>query len=187
MRMKDIDPETLTGKRFTTEELADFLDVTAETIRRRIRNGQIPARRIPGEAGFTIYGEDLVETLDGIKYVPKSQRITSPPPASGSTRFESPQEAIYATKRETPMETPHPGGKLPVKLSQEQTARFVSWFHGLGVMIKELAERTNIRGDKYSRILNGTYVLTRPTLDAIRRAYGDGVGDFIEHGKEKQK
>lgn len=51
-------------KLFTIPEVAEILKTCTETIRRRVRRGEIPAVKEPGRNGrFLIYEKDLINYL----------------------------------------------------------------------------------------------------------------------------
>ena len=65
--------ENLKGKYFTVVEVARLLEIKADSVRRRIRDGQLPARKVPGVPGFVISGDDLARYFEGTPYEPKGR------------------------------------------------------------------------------------------------------------------
>lgn len=159
---KSIDLETLRGKIFTTEGVAAVLGMNPESIRRKIRAGQLPARTIPGGQGYTIIGAELADYLQGIPVI-RSKRAIEKPKAH-------------------PLPLHHPGDDF-YKLPLTANRRFKEWFNAQGVMIKTVAEVTGLGGDKLSRILNGKRAITRATLEKLEAAYGKGLTAFLITGE----
>lgn len=160
---KVLNLETLKGKLFSSEAVAELLDLTPASIRRRIRNGQIPARVIPGQQGYTIDGDQLVSYLQGVPYTPG--KPAKPP------RIKAKAEP-----------TLNPDN-LPNALPKEANIRFKAWFSRQGCQIKDISERTGLGSDKISRILNLKRSITLKTLEALKQAYGEGLVNYLITGQ----
>lgn len=149
MKAKAINLEELKGKVFTTEAVAELLGVEADQVRRKVRAAIFPVKKLKGERNYIIRGEDLIAYLTGEDFTPPKPKRSSP------TRTA-------------------PEGELPYSFPKPEANRiFKKWFDGKGIMIKDFTEATGIDGPKVSRILSETYAATRPTAEAIIKAYGE--------------
>ena len=154
MKTAIIDLEALKGKVFTSESVAELLKLAPDSIRRRIRNGQIPARKVPGEKSYAISGDDLVEYLLGT------------PTKHGAKRAILPA----APRNKPALIDPSP---LPFKLPKTAIARLKAWMTKQGKTQKDISLETGLNGGELSRILNGKRALTNRNAERLRAAYGD--------------
>lgn len=161
---KVIDLETLKGKLFSSEGVADIIGLTPDSVRRRIRAGQIPGRRVPGQAGYTIDGDQLISYLQGIPYTPPGK----PPKAP---RIKAKAEPTLNLN------------DLPNALPKEVNIRFKAWFKGQGCQMKDISKKTGLGSDKLSRILNLKRSITLKTLAVIKQAYGEELANYLLTGQ----
>lgn len=161
MKKEVINLEELKGKVFTTEAVAEILGLTADQVRRKVRAAIFPVLKLKGEKNYIIRGDDLAAYLSGEDYHEPKPRRASPKPK------------------------PPGEGELPYSFPKPEANRiFKKWFDGKGIRIKDFTEATGIEGPKVSRILSEVYAATRPTAEAIIRAYGDEGKELVERMKK---
>lgn len=158
MTKEPIDLNALRGKVFDSDSVAALLGITPDSVRRRIRNGQIPARRVPGQKSYAVRGDDLAAYLSGETAEPDR---TIPP----------------APKR------PAPGAitanALPAVLPPTANSRLKTWMTEHALQQKEVAEKSGMNGGELSRILAGKRGLSRRNADRLRAAYGDEMLNYL--------
>ena len=156
-----IDLNALKGKLLTCESVAELLSITPSSVRRRIKKGQLPARKVSGQKNYSIFGDDLAAYLLG----------------------DSPAAAIPAAKipPAPPKREPAPvdSHALPFKLSPAANTRLKVWMTERGLMAKEVAAASGINGGELSRILNAKRALSGRNAEKLRAAYGDELIDFL--------
>ena len=158
-----IDLEALKGKVFSSEGVAELLDLTPDSIRRRIRNKQIPARRVPGEKSYAIRGDDLAAYLSGETVEP--DRTIPPRPVR-------------------PALEPITANALPAVLPKAANSRLKTWMTKRALQQKEVAEKSGMNGGELSRILAGKRGLSRRNAERLRSAYGNGLIQFLIDAKK---
>lgn len=148
-----IDIEALKGKVFESDAVAMILGLCEDSIRRKIRQGVIAAKKVPGKKSYTITGESIIAYLLG-------ETASPPPPAVHKPKVNN-------------------MGALPYKLPKTANARLKEWLEKSNMTQKEMAEISGIKDYKLSRILNGRYAITRPSIQKLRAAFGDNLITYL--------
>jgi len=155
-----IDLNALRGKLFTAESVAELLKITPASIRRRIREGHLPARKVPGQKNYAISGDDLAAYLLG----------DSPAALPGRTLPPAPPKRAAA---------PIDPNALPAVLPKTANALLKAWMTERELSQKELAEITGMNGGEVSRILSGKRAISRRNAERLRAAHGDDLVSFL--------
>jgi excisionase family DNA binding protein len=190
--------DDLRGRFYTVAEVAKMLGIVADSVRRRIRDGQMPARTVPGVPGYTISGDDLAEYLKGTPYKPPERPRKRKPKAPATATptppsiFPEASEAPRATTKAPPVSPrlSHPAkpqaapvAAIPFAFPPEANGRLVAFMERGGISQKELAEATGLRSDKVSRLVNGKRNITRATAAMLQSGYGDELVFWLLSGE----
>jgi len=105
-----LDLDALPGKAYNVDEVAEMLGVKADAIRRKIREGLLPARRIPGTKGYMVLGDDLHGYIMGGETVKATTPKTTSTPKQTTAKAD-PQDRSLFDEGAPPPEKPRTTGK----------------------------------------------------------------------------
>lgn len=182
------DINEMSGKIFTITEVAEMLGIGVDAVRRRVREGLLPARRPPGRVGMVFLGDDLVKVLLGEavavpppkKEAPrrlKGALATSKPEATPGLFDATPGAEIPARKPPTP--PPGEVTAIPANLPAEAGLRLAKVADDVGMTPKEMVEATGIERTVLSRFLNGGRGLSKANAFKLRDAFGGALISYL--------
>jgi len=193
--------DDLKGALLSVDEVAELLGIKPDSVRRRIREGHIPARSVPGSHGYLILGDELIPVLMGSPATPQPRASTPKADDPGLPFDDAPaasQKARRATKRSKP--TPSAGGskKEPYRRKRargpsptpETGERFTMFTDHIkntrGLSFAAIGREVGVNSGNLSRMRQGERLGSIDTLRRFTEVYGlnvdwllTGDGDMI--------
>lgn len=167
MKSPVVNLSELRDRLFNAYQVAEILGLCVDSVRRRIREGYLPARSVPGDNAFVISGNDLITYLQGVPVSTKRKLRQVP---KGLTEKGSPELAVST-----------------YKLSPEVSIRLRAWIEQNSLQLKQVAEQTGIHASELSRIVRQERSLTRPNAERLRKGLGDEVFTYLLTGETRAK
>ena len=166
--------DTLRGRIYDVYEVAKLLGINADSVRLRIRKGDLPARKVPGDRAYCILGDDLIVYLSGTPY--------RPPEAKKRAGRGNNTKGATVRPVKKPLGGPDgagTGGAIPTRLPDGSVDRPNAWIAETGVAVTTISEKAGIERSSLAHIIGGDRGLSRVNAIRLRDAYGQELLDFL--------
>ena len=174
------DINEMKGKIYTVAEVGEMLGIGVDAVRRRVREGLLPARNPPGRVGMVFLGDDLVKVLLGEAVATPAKKAT---PKRLKAALEVRADDGPGLPFDAPTARPEPvqsqAETIPARLPDGAVDRLKAWIAAKDVQVVALAQRAGIERTSLAHILGGDRGLSRTNAYRLRDAYGQALLDFL--------